>query len=817
MTEGIIRSHLCHNLFHFRFSFENRGARTEYDNGVTGTSYRSYNTLELHQHHHDNIDDPGNYETCIDKLEFPHNEGDPSQPLASQISVANTELFQRNTLPELSPMSYSLTANYPFHSEGNGLYLPASTPSLRQPTMFGLSLQQEESKSTHGSHLSMSGSKASIHGSRPSIYGSRTSGLHGSRHLVYNSATSRDSLLGCSQTIENSSDVSLSNQISISTQPLSTSESMEVPTRESPQSRPLLPSATSHLLGHGKKDFASLTCIPNYNAESPLPPSPEPTDEGNDKSLTSPQRKAGGKRNLTSLTSVTSPTAGDTKFIEAITEEEVSEGPKVKKNKDASPSTKKGRSRPMSKLEKLTSLDYIRQSFRLKKKKVSFQNIKTPEATPKSAKKNSKKTTPTNDTVFSNVMSSSVKMGRSVHSHGTPQQHMSPAHGHGIPQQHMSPAHGHGIPQRHISPAHGHGTPQRHISPAHGHGTPQRRISTESSDLFSPTETMFSPTDSEAFFEHSHGDHPMAMYGQLSQPSYYLTHAHYPYPQLSQQYYPQLSQGYIYHPQQYHIPIADPFSRGGYQREHMASRYQEVITPDYSDITTPDHYRQRALHSPEPNDRQGSEYSYELRSHSPEGSYNGVNTSPKRYKGRGHSPDTEISAASEQYRSHSPDDGELQFGIHPEYNDSFIANGYLRSPSHHYTGTSPNHPPINTQYMRNSQHYKGSSPERYGVGGHGLKKHGGEQEKWVVDGEIIPEESSTSVDPSPQHYAVNHKDSFQNQSLEKRYSGYSESSTTENRFADSAAQSKNVSWNTTVVEYPAHDSPPPGHTNEEFS
>ena len=670
-------------------------------------------------------------ETAIDPdLDFPgHSQ---SQILPSQLSLANSDVFKKSTLPELSPMAYSLTATYPFPSEDHGLYLgtlPASTLSLQQPTRLGLSLQeQEESKSSsrlsmhgsrpsvhgsrpsvHGSRPSIHGSRPSIHESRPSIYSSRTSSMQGSRHLLYASGTSGESLLsggrydkehsiedqemgGAMGVAMDGDDLSLSNPIIYSPQLLSNAGSMEVPTRDSsPFQRPL---ATSHQLGHGRKDFASLTCIINPSIGSP---SPELQGEWLDKGISPTHKKP--RRDLTALTSVGTSPSHTSKQQEETIPEEGEESAKVKK----SPSTKKGRSKTMSRLEKLTSLDYIRQSFRIKKKKVSFQ--KTPETTPTpSKKKGSNGGTTTIATIQADKES------------------------------------------------------------------PQRRVSNVSSDMFSPTEESFLRAEQQG--QHmmgvAHGDLPMMGpmpihgYPQLSQPSYFLPHP-YAYPQLSQQYHPQLSQSYVPYPSPYHhMATAEPLRT----RDH---RYQDVVTPDFSDITTPEHarFRERPLHSPEP--QQGSEFSYDLRAHTPE-------QSPDKF------------TESEHYQQDLMDEyGGHHLGIHPEY---------VRSPKHY----GPESFPL-------------GSPQRYSMGGGGYARSSMERtrrssleqdRRFRSKGGEGPLPNSISVDDPHRHYSLSHRGKH----TEHRYSGVSESSNAESRLSENPGGESGkgrVSWSSEVTEYPAEN------------
>lgn len=795
-------------------------------NGVAGTSYHGYNNhgsgLDLHTHHH--------YETATDckqsfmdrELDLPYN-GEHSQVQASQTHShahhsqgTHTDPFGKNTLPELSPMSYSLTAtNYPFHPDtiDRSFYLdtmPASNLSLRQPTPFALSLQNEESKSAQGSRISISGSKTSIHGSRPSVYGSRTSGLHGSRPLVYNSGTSRESLLGLRLGKEHSVEeeeaerlrtMSLSHRVSSpSLPPNSSTDNIEVPTRDSPLPRPLI-SATSMPLGHGRKDFASLTCIPDYGrggSISPTSPSPRESAEHSEQEGLSPMhKKSGGKRDLITLTSLDLEgevrRGGRGREGTIPEEEESSESSKVvsEKGKERSPAVKKTRSKTMSRLEKLTSLEYIRQSFRMKKKKVSFEQSPEPSPKPRSkssSKKGSRKARISHDLVLTNEMTQK---------------------------------------QKDSGPA-GSERDRGKLDWRQG-----RRNSSTSTDMFSPTENiarnMFLQQQQHP---HSFTDHAMALgyAAQLSQPNYYLPpHVGvtgtgvplpppymYQHPQLSQQYYPQLSQSYQFQPP-YHVPIGDPFGRGlgpgggggGGVNMRGDPRYHEVLTPDYSDITTPEHERFTA--GTGRGRKTSSEEDYDPRS-----SYRRQVDSPDQFMDTSmisdpptnHSSDTDTEVGT--YREEN-----RMLGVHPEYN-GFVSNGYGRD---------------SNGYARDELELVGS-PQRFGIGYMGDSRRGnvdflhgeagGEGDRALErysyhDPQMdhIPEDvyrNSISVDDPPQHYAASHehKDTIQNQTNTRTEYGhpmYSE--TSENKFTGReeegvpmAANKGRVSWNSMVTTYP---------------
>ena len=603
-------------MFMCSYNYENPGAMEMYNGDVS--AYRSYSHgsgLDLHtSHHYESAADVntylerghdyggGDHSQYHNSLHgsqplpsFHHSQGHPSQPLQhsqpypslshhhSQAS-ALTDIFQKTTLPELSPMSYSLTGN-PHHPDT--LYLntmPASDVSLREPTMFALRLQQEESKSAQGSRLSINGSKTSIHnsmhGSKPSVYGSRASNIHGSRPLVFNSGTSRESLLGLrggggkehsiddeAATLPHASQ--LSDRFPSPAFPVMnpSMENTDLPTRDSP-----LPRLEPLEMSHGKKDFASLTCITNDHRRNIPSTSPSPMESpvNSEVEVTPVHRKLSKRRDLSSLTSLdfmSGPSLGkENRGGTIIEEEEASQGSRVNsdKAKDESPAVKKRRSKRLSRLEKLTSLDYIRQSFRLKKKKVSFEQSQEDAPKP-TGKKSSSSVKKHSDTVISNNQAQ-------IHDNDP------------------------------VAPEKPRGRMEWHQG---------RRNSSTSTDVFSPTENiarhMYLQHHHHAF-QDPHAAMAMSYTPQLNQPTYFLPphmsgapgmpmhpHMYPPGVQLSQQFYPsQLSQGYPYHPPGSFM--GEVYTNGrGFPQDMVpptgsrADHRQEVVTPDYSDITTPDH------------------------------------------------------------------------------------------------------------------------------------------------------------------------------------------------------------------------------------
>ena len=340
-----------------------------------------------------------------------NHDGDPfKDPLAhlTPLSYPSQMMdgFYNVSLDEQVPerqLSAVASGSPPFMSS----MFPHSSPSLRMPTRMALSLEKEESKSLQGSKVSIpgSGSKSqSYQDSRVSMTGSRTISNHGSRSSFFNN---NPSLLGDRHDLSQEEDL-LSLQLSGRTMsPLLRSQNLDsslddglVPTRDSPMPG-VAPMATSHAIGHGKKDFASLTCIPNHQAveaaeldlallsDEELAPDKHvephsPTVEGSG---------SGGRKkkiNLEALTilpgqepkkpSPSKQTGGkNTPKVDKISE-------KPKNESKSSPAAKKPRSRTMSRLEKLTSLDYIRASLRLKKKKVSFKKAAEPSQKSKTNK-----------------------------------------------------------------------------------------------------------------------------------------------------------------------------------------------------------------------------------------------------------------------------------------------------------------------------------------------------------------------------------------------------------------------------------------------
>ena len=464
-----------------------------------------------------------------------HATTQPSQ--MTQMS-ATTDLFREHSLPRLSPLTCSsqiLTApQFPTHRPSLSVdenephtalgirrrslltVIPNPSPSLHQPTLMALSLKNEESKSAHGSRASVQGSRTSIQGSRPSVLGSRGS-VHtgtGSRSQIFSSNPSSREVsalrlnggreFGVSE--EDAASLQLSGR-GISPA-LKQNSFEEVPTRDSPG-----PEIASHAVGYGKKDFASLTCIPNqYAVEA------ERLEEKPQLS-TVPEKQS----------------IDDSKEEETIASEETK---------------KKTRSRAMSKLEKLTSLDYIRASLRLKKKKVSF--VKTPESAKKEKQKKDR-----------------AKPSPEEKMKGQEQ----------APSDHTSPSH----PGREMLQNRRHSASARtEFSPQHAHAGEHNLPANKYPDhYYYPQLQLSQPLYYGATGGGGGGVHPATAAAMF-----------YQYPQLSQQYYVQLSQGGYgpgpYPPHMlYQGSVMDPYSRS-YGEPSTPSRYQAIDTPDLFDDDTPE-------------------------------------------------------------------------------------------------------------------------------------------------------------------------------------------------------------------------------------
>ena len=172
---------------------------------------------------------------------------------------------------------------------------------------------------------------------------------------------------------------------------------------------------------------------------------------------------------------------------------------------------------------------------------------------------------------------------------------------------------------------------------------------------------------------------------QLSQPNlYYPPH---PYPMLN---YPQLSQSYGFPPPPMQVPLDNPFGRVPRPppQEH-AARYHRIDTPDYSDITTPEHSRygdQDEANTPETFLQQDSSPSDDyLQTTNPNELQRATSPTISNHSNEGRSPEhdhyPDARTTSDPYRVHSPVgyNGKPLPTVHEQYH----FNGYrddLQSP-----------------------------------------------------------------------------------------------------------------------------------------
>ena len=294
---------------------------------------------------------------------------------------------------------------------------PGSSLSLHHPTPLGQQLQkQAERSSTQGSRNSIQGSRASISALGASFSGS----------LFSNNTVSREEMQGLRSSEGEVTSLSLREDV-----PVMRKGSLDtVPTRDSP--------AEHQMMGRkaGKQEFVSLTCIHNPHTtlqsddemreetksedendlrKDPLLPimTSTPAEVEQDAPIkgekdarrgstslspdssifTSPQRKAHvNLRELTSLSLDRGKEEGEGEEKKTTNDDtdkkESEEGVESIDEQKEEAVIPQDRERGMSRLEKLTSLNYIRSSIRrsLKKKRISFLT-RTPDSTPKSKKK----------------------------------------------------------------------------------------------------------------------------------------------------------------------------------------------------------------------------------------------------------------------------------------------------------------------------------------------------------------------------------------------------------------------------------------------
>ncbi|CAI8055917.1 hypothetical protein GBAR_LOCUS30480, partial [Geodia barretti] len=564
-----LRSSMKKNSARFDLAGSTTGASR---NGGIGATYRPRSRASVQEMRH--------YDPDAFYGEFAYQTA--SQPYHTTMAATSPDAFL-DPLPSISPLSYpsqlrhyltspekrdhpsSPTPRISLTQSPNRIRkYPGGSPSLTRPTPLGEQLQrQAERNSMQGSRNSIQGSRASISamGSRTSFSGSRNS------FLSSNNTMSRDEMrssgfMASGKTMSEEETSSLT-----SNRPLMRQASLDmVPTRESPvqlppprkrreyksltcitnplaveeseareegdgvdendlRKDPLVPVMTSTPVNQGAEDLPTKEAKQRHNKAEV---SWKVTESGSSSTLTTPRKKS-----LRQLTSLPLPEAeeregdeNDQEVSTALSKRAEGGGDNEKPEKD-----EKAPAKPMSRLEKLTSLTYnIRSSIRrsLKKKRVSFLT-RTPESTPKAKKKTPPRTLPTAEPdfdpdplMFSNPEAFDTEgpmLSPRIH---TPSP-LSPEF-EGVddyPQRYFDDLHNPDVyPETHAL---------RHPYPGVGGGGRMRTYS----DV-----PMFAP--------------------QLSQPTYYPSTMHYPQPS-----YPQLSQQYIptsYGPPQ--PPVGSPSHRG---------------------------------------------------------------------------------------------------------------------------------------------------------------------------------------------------------------------------------------------------------------
>lgn len=334
-------------------------------------------------------------------------------PLPASMSPLSYPSQLRNLMnsPDRGNLPSSPTPRISLSGSPGGLRrFPGSSPSLHRPTPLGQRLQkQAEKNSTQGSRNSIQGSRASI-----SALGSRTS-FSGSRNSFLSSNMSRDEIRASGYLLANSKTMSEDGGGSqISLQSLMKQRSLDVPTRESPvplqtSSQKKEPMCISNPFalqedGEGREDGDGVD--ENDLRTDPLVPimTSTPENQGADDFPTKEEKQqrvahsswksdesgdsVSRKKNLQQLTSLGREEGGASTDAAS-----ASSGATGGRKDDSSAKEEKPRPKPMSRLEKLTSLDYIRSSFRRAKKRVSFLT-RTPDSTPKAKKKTPPHTLP---------------------------------------------------------------------------------------------------------------------------------------------------------------------------------------------------------------------------------------------------------------------------------------------------------------------------------------------------------------------------------------------------------------------------------------
>ena len=768
------------------------------------------------------------HERAIDDFDDFQRHGESSQVRYSQMSSQDHLRDPLSSLSFSSQLRYGMEVGH--HSGEMGVssqYLDGATP-VNAPTPLGQRLQEEEKNSSHGSRpsiagsrQSVTGSRASIGGSRPSIQGSKSSFLnagHYSQNDIRSAApmSNQDRRLSMDETVLSlpPSIPSFALHKTGSTQ--SSVDESQVPTRGSPMG--IAPLAMSHQLPYKKnKDFASLTCLPNpsdsdlyLGGPEDFPPMHEPLspslksdefDTSGDafspsvpshSEFSSPLRRASTSGNkLELLTSVDSDAdqnvTSTTKLVPTTRTRSTSDASPIGRKRDeddkkplTSSSSKKPRSRAMSKLEKITSLDYIRASLRMKKrKKVSFDRSDNPSPADSQKRPQLDSLTLTNPATVNHDSGASPK---------------------------RSP-----IAQATALPS------SKRDHPLEDSFSPSLDVHPE--DVFHRGMSAGRP---RAYSDMAH----MQAYTHLSQPTYYpqsVAQFNQPgaYPHLSQQYYPapQLSQGsYYHHPQAQFAPPSSSTPHASV--DQYGRRYSDGISP-YSDVGVPSAYQSRLPRQPDPDARRPERERY--RDTASPDRLSEVSSATDSRLPNVHSPDG--SAVSDRYQTRSPDrytdTSERSFG-QLDLPDPYIPmhgyDGY--SPQHGYGLRAPDHRrDLDTRYWAGGGGGGGSqTPDQFHDSlSHPAGMYPADYHHYQPQRVRTPERqldgfpSSQGVEPGYQPPygpppVAGQQNGSRRSSLQSDMSGLPEfsrrGSVLSDASGDTSTSKARVSWNTQVIEYP---------------
>lgn len=372
-------------------------------NGMTPT-YRSRSGMSLHEMKQMDTDHAFS-------SDFPYSSA--SQPYHSTIHLSDSVFEQ--PLPSISPMSYpSQLRNYlsspergelpsspppqiSFNESPGGLQrFPGSSPSLYRPTPLGQQLQkQAERNSTQGSRNSIQRSQGSISalGSRTSFSGSRNSFLSSNNNMSMSGyLLPSGKQMSEEESVSQTSFQPLRKQTSLDMVPTKGSSVSLPPQKNDPMcfSNPLALQGSEEREGREDGDGEDEN---DLCTDPPGPMTSKPSNQGPDDFPTKEEKQPKVKQNtpksddsVLNLQQLTSLGRAEEKATTVTTPD--SSGVPGGSEEGFIPKEEKPQPKPMSRLEKMTSLTYIRSSIRRSlKKRVKFLNQSTPDSTPKAQKK----------------------------------------------------------------------------------------------------------------------------------------------------------------------------------------------------------------------------------------------------------------------------------------------------------------------------------------------------------------------------------------------------------------------------------------------